>query len=205
MCWTYHNLTSVLGSSTELVIIGLLGVLFGTCAANVCIDAGLETTDGFLPNATDCTMYVSCFKGLPYDMACPINYFFDPTLVKCSATYVCPAPSTCPETGIVKQPVAGVCAEYSLCIDGTAYPKTCAAGLAFSEAKQNCVLAADAGCIENKCATITTDPKIYGDDVCSANYYICDKAGEPIAFTCDTGLIFDATVLDCIVGECPVV
>lgn len=189
---------------SELAIFVALAALVGTVLANVCTDAGLTTTDGFIPHPTNCSMYISCYGGQPFEVACPVGYNFNPELLKCDSKYVC-VENTCPPTGIVYQPVEGSCTDYTLCIGGAAYPQQCEAGLSFDPATLKCIPAEEAQCVDNECDPAIPPPQFFVNPFDCTIFFICDENFLPVEFQCANGTIFDTAVNDCVLGDtCPV-
>nr|XP_029713225.1 peritrophin-48-like [Aedes albopictus] len=187
----------------RLSFIIILSIISRAALANECTDAGLATVDGFLSHKTECSKYISCYKGQAYEVSCPAGFNFNPDLKKCDPKYVCVV-NNCPSTGIVKLPVNGSCTQYTLCIGGVQYPKECQTDLAFDSATGNCVPAAELQCMQNQCDPAAVPPQFYVNSFDCMKYYICDEKYEPIEFQCANGTIFDATVNKCILGAaCP--
>lgn len=175
-----------------------------TAVANVCDDSGLTTVNGFLSHKTECSKYISCYGGQPYELSCPTGFNFNADLKKCDPKYICVV-NNCPSTGIVKIPVDGSCTQYVLCIGGVQYPKECQTDLAFDSATGNCVPAAELQCMENQCDSAAAPPQFYVNQYDCMKYYICDETYQPIEFQCAAGTIFDTTTNKCILGAtCPV-
>ncbi|XP_062562899.1 uncharacterized protein LOC134226259 [Armigeres subalbatus] len=188
----------------KLAIFLTISAFFGTVlAANVCEEAGLVTSDGLIPHPTNCSMYISCYVGQPYEFACPEGYYFNPSSSKCDPRYVCPV-NTCPETGVVYQPVNGSCVDYVLCVGGTAYPQVCEDGLSFDPTALKCIPDAEAQCVPNQCDSSQPHPQLYVSPFNCTIYFVCDENFEPVEFECAAGTIFDETAKDCILGDtCP--
>ncbi|XP_058458074.1 uncharacterized protein LOC131434870 [Malaya genurostris] len=185
----------------KILILGFCCILCGASAANVCEEAGLVTTDGFLPHPTNCSMYISCYKGNAYELSCPAGYYFNPTEKLCDAKYECLV-NNCPQTGIARLPVEGVCEQFVLCIGGTAYLRHCGDGLLFNATLEMCVNATESTCVTNQCDKTLGHPQGFEDPHNCMVYYICDENFLPVRFDCPKGTIFDQSILDCVKGEC---
>ncbi|XP_058830865.1 chitin-binding domain protein cbd-1-like isoform X2 [Topomyia yanbarensis] len=185
----------------KIIILGVCSILCSVSASNVCVDAGLGTTDGFLTHPTNCSMYISCYGGYPYEVTCPDGFNFNPEALKCDPKYVC-LENNCPLTGVVRLPVDGVCDQYVLCIGGKAYLRDCGDGLAFNATLGMCVDASESGCVTNECDKSQGHPQGFVDPFNCTVFYICDENFDPIRFECPNGTVFDQDLLDCVKGEC---
>ncbi|XP_055534942.1 uncharacterized protein LOC129724243 [Wyeomyia smithii] len=183
----------------KTLVLFISSILIGVCAANVCVENGME--NGFLPHPTNCSLYYSCYNGIAYEVSCPAGYYFNPTEVKCDASYVCLV-NNCPSTGIHRLPVEGVCEQYILCVGGEAFLRECGEGLRFNSTAGMCIDGVESGCINNECDKTQGHPQGFVDPFNCAVYYICDEFFEPVQFQCPEDTIFDAGLLDCVKGSC---
>ncbi|XP_049540215.1 peritrophin-1 [Anopheles darlingi] len=199
----------MIGNKSTLQLIGLvvLVAVIDCTAAQLNPDpcAG-TTTQSFLPHPTNCTLYISCYAGVGYEVSCPPGYFFNVTATQCDVKEGEGCPASCPPDGIAFLPdPAGRCEFYVICIGGVEIPdQECAEGLYFDATLEECNFPNATNCINNPCSTDPAEPQpeYHPSDTDCTHYILC-LAGEPIERTCPPNLHFDPVELKCVVGPCP--
>ncbi|XP_050090304.1 peritrophin-1 [Anopheles aquasalis] len=198
----------MMGKKSALQLIGLvvLVAVIDCTAAQLTPDPCAGTTgQSFLPHPTNCTLYISCYEGIGYEVSCPPGYFFNASATQCDVLVGDGCPVSCPPDGIAVLPdPQGRCDFYIICLGGLEYPGECAEGLYFDVTLEECNYAHLVDCVNNPCSTdpATPQPEIYPNDADCTKYIYC-LAGEPITRTCAPGLHFDAATLKCVDGPCP--
>ncbi|GAB0098659.1 hypothetical protein DMENIID0001_144280 [Sergentomyia squamirostris] len=106
-----------------------------------------------IPDPTSCDNFYICdFNRHPTRYTCPVNHHFCTAFRFCRpiGQAICVQPSSpfqvletlsdfeCPPTGVHFFRRSGDCSQYIMCIDGSAYPQSCAPGLYFNPNSQRC-------------------------------------------------------------------
>uniref|UniRef100_A0A182QJR7 Chitin-binding type-2 domain-containing protein n=1 Tax=Anopheles farauti TaxID=69004 RepID=A0A182QJR7_9DIPT len=186
-----------------LVLAALIGCATAQVTQKPC------DTDGFFPHPTECTMYISCYGGISYEMTCPDGKYFNSTELVCDKKEnVQCVVNNCPPEGIVFLPIPGVCDRYTICIEGQAFENTCDTGLYFDAVLGECNLKNETDCVVNPCQNPVPDPpilEIHPNEADCQQYILCVK-GEPNVRNCAPGLFFDPDLLQCVMADdciCP--
>lgn len=130
----------------------------------------------FHAHPTECTKYIECVEGFPYEFTCPNGLHFNPVAEACDypESAGCKATSSghfggetktsvesttnddgrppvtndpiCPDNGIVFLPNPENCTSFFECVEGNKYTFTCPAGLHFNPSLSICDYPTNAGC-----------------------------------------------------------
>ncbi|CAO1437515.1 unnamed protein product [Diamesa serratosioi] len=183
----------------------IVTVILLLCTGNVLsqvVNPCAGMTSGFVNDFSGCRNYFSCVNSVAFPLECPLGLYFQSTTSKCDLIENVEC-SRCPATGTTATRNSNSCTAYTLCINGVAIDRECAAGLWFDIPTSRCDLIANVECEGiNNCPE--TGTAIVPDITDCTKFLVCADGEVLETRECADDLFFNPNTLKCVIADvCP--